>query len=313
MRLTSINNRLKSFIHYASTGWRKHIFIAFLSILTIIVIVQTLYINREVLQSYDWNIQVHYLLYAWLFFCIDLLIALWGWHTIVAKFTQFSNFRQSSKIVLHANLARRIPGTIWYIASRAVLYETHGIKKRIISMLGGLELILFVSSGIIISLLSLPFWEIPIEVFEQLIASKLIFGISISSIFLIHPSILSWMWKRFAPSSPQAKLTWNDALSWLLIYGLSWIVGGAVLFCVANMFKFASLNLLMTYVGIWTLAGTVSLVGAIVIPFIGLREVSLIILLVALFPFPVALIIGIVIRLIWLLGELIFALVSFKL
>lgn len=86
-----------------------------------------------------------------------------------------------------------------------------------------------------------------------------------------------------------------------------------MLFSVINLFYPLSVTSLIIVIGIWALAGSVSLVGALTISGIGLREVSLILLLTQLVPAPVNLVTAIAIRLLWLTGELLSSLISLKL
>jgi hypothetical protein len=109
-----------------------------------------------------------------------------------------------------------------------------------------------------------------------------------------------------------APLRWQDTLWWLILYIITWLLGAAVLFAVASFFQVVPVTRFLHLVGIWSLAGTVSLGGFVTISIIGLREISLALLLLPLFPLPVTVLIAVTIRLVWLVGELVAALVALR-
>lgn len=94
---------------------------------------------------------------------------------------------------------------------------------------------------------------------------------------------------------------------------LVWVLGGVVMFSTINFFQPLPISYLLATIGMWALASSISLAGAITFTSIGVREVSLTLLLTQLMPLPVAIITIIVIRLLWLAGELITAVTSLKL
>ncbi len=107
----------------------------------------------------------------WLYLCslgfilLQLYLGGLGWHILVQRLTQFNSTRNNLKVWCATNQSRRIPGGIWYIANRAIMYDhsNQGGIKRAISAASGLELIFILISGALIALISLPFWVIPSE------------------------------------------------------------------------------------------------------------------------------------------------------
>ncbi len=297
---------------YLTTGWRRKLLTLCFILLTVAVIGQILYVNRETLGIYLREARPIFLLPAALFFVLDLLLALYAWHLLVSNLTAFDNFRINTKINLYSNLARRIPGSVWYVASRAILYEEQGVSKKMTTLLSALELTFFISSGIVVTLCTLPFWELPSNLSNDFPTAWLIIFIALCSLLLANPTILQFIWRWLAKESVR-QLYWRETLYWLLIYALTWVVGGFVLHAVINLFQPLALTVLPMSIGVWSLAGIVSLVGFISLSVFGLREVSLALLLTPILPLPVTLLIGIVVRLIWLSGELISSLYSLRL
>lgn len=310
-------NRVTRWINYIAHAlfvgrWRRVVTGGFLA-LTVVTIGGILYGNRELLRHYEWHIQPPWLLLATVMVLISMFLGGWAWHLVAKRMAGVGNGRLNLKIWWYSNLAKRIPGVVWYIASRAILYEQAGISKRTISLLSGLELTLIFISGILTTLLTLPFWVLPAEITQSLSRAWFLLILLLLSLLLIQPRVLEKIWQRLSHESNIQPLHWGDTLSWLGVYMLVWVLGGVVMFSTINFFQPLPISYLLATIGMWALASSISLAGAITFTSIGVREVSLTLLLTQLMPLPVAIITIIVIRLLWLAGELITAVTSLKL
>ena len=295
------------------SGWASKLFVGIFMIISVAIIAQILHSNWDTFKTLDWEFRPIWLFFIIIFFIIDLLVATWVWHLLVTQLANYSNFQHSAKICWSTNLARRIPTPVWYIAGRAVMYEQVGVSKITTSLLSTLELIFFFLSGLATTLLTLPFWVIPSDFISGEKQFGLLFLLLPFSLLLVHPRLLETIWRRLRPDSPMQPLHWRNTITWMGYYILTWILGAFVLFSVINLFYPVPLTSLIVIIGVWSLAGTVSLAGALTISFFGVREISLTLLLTILVPMPVALIVAILIRVVWLLGETFSALISFKL
>ena len=309
----SLINWINRMAHTLFAGrWRRVVTGLFLG-LTAVVIFTVLYSNRELLRTYEWHIQPYWLLVATVVMCGSMFLGGWAWHLVAKRMAGVGNGRLNLKIWWYANLAKRIPGVVWYIASRAILYEQAGISKRTTSLLSGLELALIFVSGIITTLLTLPFWVLPTEITQNLSRAWFLLILLPLSLLLIQPHVLEKIWQKLSRESNIQPLRWGDTLYWLGVYMLIWALGGVVMFSTINFFQTLPATQLLATIGMWALASSVSLAGAITFTSIGVREVSLTLLLTQLMPLPVAIITIIAIRLLWLAGELITAVISLKL
>ncbi len=299
--------------HHLTTGWVSKLITAIFIVLSMIVIGLVVVSNWETIESFEWQIRPVWFIFIVIFFVIDLLVATWAWHLLVVRLANYRNFRQSAKICWWANLARRIPTPVWYIAGRAIMYEKVGVSKTTTSLLSTLELLLFLLSGLATTLLTLPFWAIPPELSQNVNPWLLLILLLPLSLLFIHPRLLEKSWRWLRPEIPLTPLRWQDTITLLFYYILAWIFGALVLFSLLNLLYPVPITNLIPVIGIWSLAGSISLAGALTISVVGVREISLILLLTILVPAPIALIVAILIRVIWLLGELLSAVVSFKL
>lgn len=295
------------------SGWQGKVVTAVFLILTLLVIARILLGNWDTIETFDWQIRPFWLLYIIIFFILDLFAATWVWHLLVVRLANYNNFRRSAKICWWSNLARRIPTPIWYIAGRAVMYEQEGISKITTSLLSTLELLFFFLSGLATTLLTLPFWAIPDDLLGNNSQTWLLFVFLPLSLLFVHPRLLETIWRRLRPGIPLQRLRWQDTITWLLYYILTWILGALVLFSIMNLLYPVPWSQIVVVIGIWSLSGSISLAGALTISVIGVREISLTLLLTILVPAPIALIVALLIRLVWLLGELLSGLISFKL
>jgi glycosyltransferase 2 family protein len=313
MNLSSYKARftayLKSLIQLLQHGWQGKAVAGLFFLLSIAILAAIIASNWDTLTEYDWQIQPIWLGYALLFLAVDLFLGSYAWHMLVSRLTTHNDLQHNIKSWHYANLARRVPGTIWYIASRALLYEKRGLNKRTTSLLSGLELVIILFSGIATFILTLPFWVMPDEVTTQINQSWLFLIIVPICFLLVHPTVLNKIWSKVS-EAPPAKLLWRDTGRWLIVYLVVWFFGGCVLFSVINLFQPLPWSQLIPVTGMWIIASVVSLAGTLAFSGMGLREISLTLLLAQVVPLPVALIIAIVLRLLWLLGELVAALLS---
>lgn len=298
---------------YLFTGRRQRVVTAIFLLLTVVVIGSLIAGNWKLFRDYEWQIRPIWMLYAVMFVLIDMFLGAVVWHSLCARFLKYPHLRTNIKIWWYANLARRIPGTVWFIASRAILYEAVGVAKLPVSLLSGLEMALIFVSGIITTLLTLPFWILPSEVTQNINLIWFLPIIVILSVTMVHPRVLERIWRIFSRQGPTERLYWRDTTTWLLQYIVIWGFGGLALYCLINFFHPLPASGVIASIGMWALASTISLAGTLTITGLGLREVTLTLLLTPFVPLPVALVVVIVLRVMWLLGELITAAISLKL
>lgn len=305
--------RFREALTFLTTGWRRHLLMIFLVLLSFAIIARILIDNWQLLVEYDWNLRLEWLVTALIFFLIDFFLSLYVWHLLVSRLAHFGNLRLNIKFVLQSNLARRLPGTVWYVASRAVLYQDEGISKTTTSLLSALEVAMYIVSGTVVTLMTLPLWLVSDELNLELGRLWLLVLVLPVSLILVHPRILKWIWSRLNRRQSTLTLHWGDTILWLILFMGTWVLGGAVLFSIINVFQTAPMAEFITITGMWAAAGTISLIGFVTISFFSLREASLVILLSQLVPLPIALIIAVVVRLLWLSGELLASLLAFRL
>ena len=295
---------------YLRSGWRPQAIAAAFFLLTAVIIGSILLANRSTFAEYRRQMRPVWLLYALALVVAIFVLSAGVWHLLVARLAGYNSWRRNLKNWGYAGLAKRLPGPVWYIGSRALLYEEQGLNKRMTSLLSALELVLILLSGITTFLLTLPFWVLPEAVSARLSASWFLLILLPLCILLVHPRFLEALWHKVSRQLVPRRLLWRDTISWLFYYVFIWLIGAGVLFSVINVFQPLPVSELIPVAGMWVIANTISLAGTLTLTGVGLREISLVLLLSQLVPAPVAVLIAIVVRVLWMGGDLLGALLS---
>jgi uncharacterized membrane protein YbhN (UPF0104 family) len=273
-----------------------------------------LYRGRETLwqtlAQVDWRL----LGLAFVVYPLGFAPVIWAWHTLMARIGGCSNWRTNVRLYCLSCLPKRIPSSIWYIASRVVLYRDQGVDSALTWTATALETIWLVLSGLSVFLLSLPFWSVTggmARLDGQLIAVGAVCLVLALTSPLWSPLLLRaarWLLARMGiPVS--VRLAARDVLPLLGLSALAWVGGGVVLYVLANAVTPVPLAHLPTLVGAWAASGAISLSAGLLVSGMGLREVTLTVLLGSLAPLPVAVAVALLFRVLLMVGEFIWALV----
>lgn len=279
-------------------------------LLSILVIASLVHTNWHAFLNHNWQLQPIWLIPTFLFATASLFLSSFAWHLLISHLAGYTNLRYNIKTWHYANLAKRIPGSVWYVASRAVMNEKQGISKLTTSLVSGLEFLLSLLSAIALFLLSLPFWALPQEITTQISQYWYALFLFPLSLFLVHPTLLGKIWRKIDKNSLIRPLQWRHTITWFSLDLIIWLLSSLLLFSSINFLYPLEIGHFPAIVGIWTLSGAISLAGAVSLSPIGLREISLAILLAQIMPPPIAILMAILFRIIWLIAELVGSLLS---
>src|SRR4030042_4368821 len=122
-------------------------------VVTIIILGILVYKQREILINFHWEFRPIPLLLAFLVYTFALFWVSvgWGWICNILGI-QLSYWKHIRNYIV-SNMAKRIPGTIWYVASRFQLYSTEGYSATTTAVASGIELVLITLAGIIVVLI----------------------------------------------------------------------------------------------------------------------------------------------------------------
>ena len=273
-----------------------------ISLVAVAILGYLVYRQKEILLSYPWQINPALYLLSFFVFSIDLFLVaiIWGW--IMNTIGKRLDYQKHIRYYIISNIAKRIPGTLWYIASRAQFYQKEGIDYRLTSLASGIELAVSIMSGVLVSLL----FAIPI-VLNYGLNPLVLAGILLVGILLLHPRVTDWIFRLLKVEATQ--FGYQRTIQWLIAYVPAWIFGGIVLFIIANSFIPIPLHQIGYVIGSWSLVGIVSYLLFFSPSNLGVTEVGLSLLLANIMPAPIAVILAITTRIAIILYEIIWALI----
>ena len=278
-----------------------------LPVITILIAIAILgyliYRERQLLLAYNWQFHPQYFALTFILYSIDLAIValVWGWimNTLSKQLNYLTHFRYFSI----ANITKRIPGTLWYIANRAQLYKSNGIDPKLTTVASGMELAVSVLSSVVVCVI----FSIPIILQYQL--NPIILGIVVLlCIIVIHPRFMDWIFRLLKVEA--SDFSYLEILKWLITYLLAWILGGFLLFVLGNSITTIPIENLPYIIGSFGLVNLLSLAFFFLPTNLGITEVGLSLLLANIMPSSVAVVVAIAFRLVVILYEIVWALIS---
>jgi hypothetical protein len=222
-----------------------------------------------------------------------------AWCIIIMRTSQLKRIKDHFRIYTITNLARRIPGLPWHIVGRTYLYNNVGIPKTLILMVSGLEHVLIVLSGILVYLLTAALFPNGCDrVGWGWLALALV-----TCLILTHPRLLTIVLNRLGRKMTQP-LQFRDLMLWMVVYIVTWMVGGLTLWVLVGSIGNLTLVKVLTVIGAWSLSGAVSSLAVFLPAGLGIREISLTLLLSSLVPLSTAAFVALVLRLLTTAFEL---------
>lgn len=268
------------------------------------VLALLLYRQREILQHYQWRINWEAAAGAFAVYSVDLfmVVAIWVW--IVTAMGAIVNLRKHFQYYCISNLARRLPGTVWYIAYRAQVYKDEGLSAKLTSLGSGIELAISIVSATLVCFV----FSIPILLHYRIGLIPAVILMAISLAFL-HPRLLSWIIKKLGGTINQIRYT--KMLLWIGGYLLIWIAGGILLYFIGNIIYPLPLNQLPYIIGCYALVGLLSRALLFSPSNLGFTEVSLSLLLTSIMPSSMAVLVSVMNRIVVTFFDILWALIAF--
>jgi hypothetical protein len=254
------------------------------------------YTSWDTLKEYGWQIRYVYLIPSFLLFVIQLLVVSWGWQSIMNHLAQPLPFREHLRIYAYTNLMRRIPaGLVWLIAGRVYAYRERRISARLTAIGSFLEYVLAVLTGLPVAALACSaFGVVPLEAGIALAAVTLIL-----TLIVIHPVTMGRLLSLARQETLPSALSYRTTLTWSLIYGLLWPIMGVGLWLIACMFVPAPVAQIPITIGAMVLSSLISFVTLLSPSGLGVKELSLTILLGAFLAEPLPLLVALATRAVW--------------
>jgi len=267
-----------------------------------------LYRNWQELAQYEWSIDYRYLLASSAIYPISFLLVASVWSLVIGRLGGFSDYVGNLQIYCYSGLAKYIPGTFWYVLGRAYFYEKKGVAKSLTALGSLWELSLAAFSGLLVYLpLTICSRQMYVGPVNYLLLLLLPLGFVV-----LYPSGLQVALKHILKDRVVniGLIRSQDALAWIALYACAWLLGGLAFYLQANMIFPIPLAHLPAVASFLVISGVISHLAFFIPAGLGIREVSLSVLLSSYVPFGMAIVIALVFRLWMTLSEVFWTLVT---
>jgi len=238
----------------------KKIIKRILQVLLIVVIfyflARNLYLNWNKIVQYDWNINYYFLTYSFVLFVVGSILIALGWNLILRVLGGRLGCKRALKIFFITDLAKYVPGKVWTIVGKVYLCAKEGIPIAKTSASVVIQPLIQVIAGILIFLLSLPFWTKTNDFMNQL---YFFFPLIPIGLIVLHPAImtklLNFVLTRLKQKPVELNIKYKDILLILLLWCGLWILTGiASYFLIISIYSFP-VSQLPVVIGIFSIAG----------------------------------------------------------
>ena len=294
----------KLYFAYQNQKTRRLLFLGIL-LLSLFFIALALRANWSEFKAQDLNFDYRFIILAVLIYPVGMLPTALSWHTLLRTIGVALPFRTNLRIFSLSALPRHIPGFVWYISSRSLLYKEENTPAAVIVTASAADIILLALTGFLSTLMLLVSG---IGISQDLNSIRTAAYIAIPILLLLIISIplvnrlLPYLLKRRGvteiPSIRQGYLVVT-----LLVMFIAWAGGGLILFVLAQAIYPLSWSMYPALIGAWGAAGAVSLTVGIGIQGLGIREITLSAILSLIMPPVIAIILAVVFRLVLTVGE----------
>lgn len=285
--------------------WRA--FYTFIIVISLGFIAYAVYINWNELRAQEWDINYQYFFLSILLFPLGMLPTVAAWHKLLYTLGINKPFSKNLRIYALSSLPRHIPGLVWYVSSRTMLYQEEGVSTGLVLLASAMEVVLLAITGFFSSTLLLFHGSAVLEHFVALqfvIPAALLLGAGLIFTTPIFNKISPRLLKRWniEQSLSIRRGSLIACLAWMF---LAWLGGGFLLYLLVRGFMPLSLTYYPIMVGTWGMASGIGLTIGIGISGMGLREVTLGALLSLMIPPLTAIVVAVTFRLALTVGELI--------
>ncbi len=268
------------------------------------------YSSWDALRNYAWQIRYAWLIPSFVLYLLHMTLTVRAWQAIMNCLGEALPFRQHARVYWGTNLMRRIPaGVLWLVAGRAYAYGNRDVPTHTSILASFLEVWVVVLTGLPLALIAAPC----LNLLPYTTGLPLAVAAGLLSLGLLHPTAVERLVQLAHHEDFQRMPTYRNMLSLALGYTLIWLVGGTGLLAVAGLFMDLSLQHLPVTLAAWFVSNMVSYAVLLSPGGLGLRELSLTVLLGVSLKDPLPLLIALAMRLTWTAYDLVVGLAALRL
>jgi len=271
---------------------------------------RNLYVNWNKIVEYDWNINYYFLASSLVLSIVGAFLIALGWDLILRVVGGRLGYKRALKIFFITDLAKYVPGKVWTMVGKVYLCTKEGIPIAKTSASVVIQPLIQVISGVLMFLVSLPFWTRTNDFINKL---YLFFPLIPIGLVLLHPAImtklLNFMLTRLKQKPIELNIKYRDILLILLLWCGLWILTGVTYYFLIISVQSFPVSWLPVTIGIFSIAG----VSQFLTPSgIGVLEGVLTVLLSLYLPVPIAILIALLARVWKTVTELICVAITVK-
>jgi hypothetical protein len=279
-----------------------------LAVASLLFLGYAVYANRQLIQEGEWRFNGWMMALAFLIYPAGYAPLILSWVTTMGMLDARLDFWTHTRLYSLSNLPKRIPGPMWYIGSRTMLYKAQGVSHSRTLIGTALETVGLILSGLVtyVIFVALSPLAADLRLLIPGVVAAFAVGLLVWRIAWVN-RLIRWLAAR---SGGEWNLTLARRQLLMLMggYAIAWIGGGVVLYILGRGVVSLPLDQVPFFIGCWAGAGVVSVVAQFVVGNMGLRELALATLLSTTLPVPTAVLLSILFRLLLMIGEFLWSL-----
>jgi len=237
-------------------------------------------------------------------FSVDLLLVIVIWAALLRALGVSMPLRDHFVMYAQANAGKRLPGTLWYVASRVSLYEQRGVAATTIAVASGLEFALSFTTSAVFGLITVGdlLWT---QVLPHLVSDVGMPMLSGAAVLLITAgAVIAFagvrlLRRRLEPHIDRRTLR-LPVRTWLglgALYLCVWLLGGVFLLCISLAFAApAGIGQIRMTIGAWALSSMLATLALLLPSSLGVKELSVGVLLGTMLPTSTAVLTAVLAR-----------------
>ena len=283
--------------------------------LILFYLIRVIYENWLELSTFDYQFKYHFLFCSFLFLFVFFFLRVYCWKLILAKMNIMFSMRKSVKVSFLSMMGRYLPGKVWMIMGKVYMSGKEGVPRKEAFASVVMEIILEIVASIFF------FFFFLFSVLEQpLLSMKLIYSLAVIMIvglIVLHPKVfygvLNTFLYRWKGEKIEKCMSYWDIIQLFALYNFIVLMQGTAFYLFVNSICYVPLNNLLGLTGSLAVAGVLGTLSFFTPSGLGVREGVLALLLSTYVISPIAVLISLLARLWVTLGEVMCALVAWRL
>ena len=301
--MPALTEKVKAF--YASHSKLLKILLYLVWAVLFALLAYTVWKSRDRLLPYLAKADYSQFIPVVILYLIALLLAVLNWVVVMHAFEAGISVWMHAKIYLVSMVSRRLPGTIWYVGGRMVLYKQLGVPSIKTASASGIEFIISFVADALLAAIFIPLglnlskiWLIPLGL------------VVVPGLLILRPKTLEKiMVKLKYPLAQPVRM--RQVIGWLLLRMALVLTGGLMIFFTIRIFTPLDFDLLLFVLGARALSGAAGMLTFLLPSSMGASDLTLLAMLSSIIPASLATVIALLVRIYTTLFELLFGLVFF--